>query len=144
MYEFNNEILVQEKMNIYLFSPLSVWRSLWCWHLSQDWTRINTLISYVHLCIMECLAKDWCAVVFLDNLPYRWISIKVQTGRCVLLSPIWISHLEPPSPSMEPPAPLFNSRVYKTINFLRKNKKSSERGKWKRYRNITQAASQMH
>jgi len=31
MYEFNNEILVQEKMNIYLFSPLSVWRSLWCW-----------------------------------------------------------------------------------------------------------------
>lgn len=75
IYGPNNEILVQEKINLYLFSPLSVWRSLSCWHLSQDWTRINIHIVLVSIrmyiralvCIMECLAKDWCAMAFPDN-----------------------------------------------------------------------------
>jgi len=126
MYEFNNEILVQEKMNIYLFSPLSVWRSLWCWHLSQDWTRINILVSYVHLCIMECLAKDWCAVVFLDNLPYRWISIKMQTGWCVLLSPIWISLIWNPHPHRWSSPPHHSTPVFtKQLIFFGKTRKAA-------------------
>jgi len=48
---------------------------------------------------------------------------------CIIVADLDLSHLEPPSPPMELPAPPFNSRVYKTINFLWKNKKSGERGK---------------
>lgn len=156
MIEYNNEILVQEKIHFYLFPLFSVWRSLSCWHLSQDWTRTNILVFLRTFVYYGMLSKRLMCGGTRCRLAYRWICTTQypssankrmhSAGRLSLISNACPLDWRCPWPRS---IHVFTKQLIsfgKTRNALNWSRPIPIQWKWKckRCRNITQAASQMH